>query len=140
MLLTGLKNRGDESLAHNYVEFGIKWTLNDNGLTNVVPLSTRSYISGDVQDGPRSRCPAYSLSSVSLSSEVSPSSEVSLSSEVSPQVRQPPGSFPPHPNSSPVNKSRRTRAESQQIVVQDYSQCLQYPVPYLSRMQRIYVS
>ena len=31
----------------------------------------------------------------------------------------------------------RTRAEPQQIVAQRLLSCLQYPVPYLSRLQRI---
>ena len=34
----------------------------------------------------------------------------------------------------------RTEAESQQIVAQRLLSCLQYPVPYLSRLQRIYLS
>ena len=33
-----------------------------------------------------------------------------------------------------------TRAKSQQIVVQRLLSCLQHPVPYLSRLQRIYLS
>ena len=35
------------------------------------------------------------------------------------------------------HKSTETRAEPQQIVAQRLLSCLQYPVPYLSRLQRI---
>lgn len=36
--------------------------------------------------------------------------------------------------------NRGTKAKSQQIVVQRLLSCLQHPVPYLSRLQRIYLS
>ena len=39
-----------------------------------------------------------------------------------------------------INKSPEQEAESQQIVGQSLLSCLQYPVPYLSRLQRIYPS
>jgi hypothetical protein len=39
-----------------------------------------------------------------------------------------------------ADKSPEQRAKSQQIVGQSLLSCLQYPVPYLSRLQRIYPS
>ena len=47
-------------------------------------------------------------------------------------------SFVPKGWKAPGYKSVRTKDEPQQIVAQRLLSCLQYPVPYISRMQMIY--